>query len=449
MQVIKHEYSPNPTQLAFHTSAARYKAFKGSKGSGKTRAIIEEAIALSWEFPGNRGIIARLDLGDLKETTMQFFFDFCPSEMILERNKTENFVIIRSIDPKRPSRIKFAHCKDPKSFESGEIGFFVFDEADEIPYETFQTLRTRIRLKGVAHYGIVAFNPPNIFHWLYKFFQGDPDNKPELRGNRAIFTNNTYENLGNLPADYIEELKETYVGDELKRYLYGEWGSISNEWAVCTDFKESIHMAKEPIEPVRGIPICRKWDFGMSSAVTFHQFVEGQWRVLYPELIYFGKGAEQLAPLVLQASYDHYPDHAFNDGSEPFARNRSAADATQSCAQILKKHNIDLRIRQDNWEERTHALSYFMSRLVNGQPAFQIDPRNEVTITGLNGGWQYEKDAPQRTAYYVKDNEFTHPCDTLQMAGCEFLALTQSARNFHTPLRPNTVLSIMSRITRL
>lgn len=436
MKVIEHKYSPNATQVAFHSSNRKYKGFKGSKGSGKTRGLIEECILLCYECPGNRGIIARLDLGDLKETTMQFFFEFCPEELILERNRSEHFVVLRSKDPKRPSRIKFAHCKDPKSFESGEIGFFGLDESDEIPYETFQTLRTRIRLKGVPHYGLMAFNPTDRFHWLYRFFVKDIKDKPELFKSRQLFSNNTYENMRNLPASYIDELKDTYEGDELNRFLHGEWGSLSNEWAVCTEFKESIHVAKEAIEPVRGLPILRCWDFGMSAAVTFNQFVDGQFRTLYPELIYFGKGAEQMAPKVLQATYENYSDYAIKDISEPFANSRAAADAAYTCSTVLGKHGIHLKIRNDNWEQRKHGLGYFMERLVDGEAAYQIDSRNEVTITGLAGGWQYEENAPQRTAYYVKDNEYTHPCDTLQMAGCEYLAHTKGMKDIDLPSRP-------------
>lgn len=422
MPVINHDYDPkdNAAQMSFHNSGHRYKGFKGSKGSGKTRALVEECIALCYEFPGNRGIIARLDLGDLKETTMQFFFDYCPEELIIQRNRADHFVVMRSKDPNKPSRIKFAHCKDPKSFESGEIGFFALDEADEIPLITFKTLRTRLRLKGITPYGLLAFNPTDRFHWIYRFFVKDIDEKPSRSETRKLFSNNTWDNLSNLPEDYIDELRDTYTGDDLNRFLYGEWGSLSNEWAVWPEFRESVHVAKKPIEVDRGLPILRAHDFGMTAACSFHQFVSGQWRVLHPEIMEFGKGAEQFAPIVNQVSFENFKDNAFMDVSEPFAKARSSADASKTCVKAYDGHNIKLKIRKDDWQARTGAVSYFMTRLNEGEPTMQVDPRNEVMITGLCGGYQYEENARERTAWYVKDNEFTHLCDTLQMAACEF-----------------------------
>jgi len=421
MNILKHNYDPNPTQVAFHESNVRYKGFKGSKGSGKTRAIVEETVALLHEFPGNRGIMARKNFDDLRETTMLFFLEACPDELIIQHNKAESWVLIESCDKKKPSRLKFAHSKEPKSFESGEIGVFVLDETDEIPYETYQTLCTRLRLKGVAHYGLVAFNPTNPFHWLYRYFKKDIVKKPELAKSRRLFENNTMENIGNLPSGYIDELKNTYQGDDLNRYLYGEWGSISNEWAVWPEFRESIHIAKQPIEIVRGIDIIRAHDFGMWAGVSFHQFVEGQWRILYPDMLEFGKGAEQLAPLVLQNSFQYFPDSAVIDISEPYARNRASADASLTCVKAYKENGIpNLKILDNSWADRMGSVAYFLSRLQNGEPAFQVDPRCERVIKALSGAYQFEDNTHEKTANRVKDNEHTHLADTLQMAACYF-----------------------------
>lgn len=413
-------YQPNPTQVKAHVSNKKIKGFKGSKGSGKTRWMVEECIALSYEFPGNNGVIARLDLGDLKETTMKFFFDFCPPQMILDHNKAEHWVLLRSADPKKPSRIKFAHAKDAKSFESGEIGFFALDEADEIPYETFKTLRTRLRLKGVAQYGLLAFNPTDKFHWIYHFFVKEMNAKRAKT--RELFSNTTEENMVNLPSDYMDVLRDTYEGDELKRYLYGEWGAITNDWAVWPEFRESIHVAKEPILPVAGIPIIRAHDFGMTAACSFHQFVDGVWNVLHPEVQEFGKGAEQFAPIVNQLSFNNYRDSAFIDVSEPFAGNRSTADASRTCQKVYADHGINLKIDNNPWSDRVGCVAKALTRLVDGKAMMQIDPRNEIIIGGMSGAYKYEKGTSVKTAHAIQDNDYTHLMDTLQMAGCRIMS---------------------------
>lgn len=409
---IVSDYYPKPTQARFHKSNARFKGFKGSKGSGKTRAIIEEAIALCIDFPENRGIIARLDLEDLKETTMHFFFKFCPPELIAGQNRSEHWVLIRN--PRGgPSRIKFAHCKDAKSFESGEIGFFVIDEADEIPEETVKTLRTRLRLKGVAHYGLFAFNPPPRSHWLYNFFIDEVKADPSLKSDRQLFENNTMENIDNLPANYIQELKNTYSGDALRRYLYGEWGSVASEWSVYTDYREALHRSLIPLNHVPGIPIIRAWDFGMSAACVFMQLVNSQLRILR-EVVRFNCGAEQFAPTVLSES-QVYQGIKFIDLSDPtFIHNRSQVDA-RTIKTVLSKHfGLHLKDGVAAWELRPSSVQHFLTRLVASEPALIIDPSCKLVLGGFEGGYRYAEGSATRTANDVEDNEYTHVHDCVQ-----------------------------------
>jgi len=415
--VIQHDYKPNPTQIKFHSSNRKYKGFKGSKGSGKTRALVEEVMALNWEFPGNRGIVARKDFRDLKETTYQFFEEYYPKELILDRNEGHFFWLVRSKDPSNPSRIKFSHCKDPKSFESGEIGYFAFDEADEIPEETFKVLRTRLRRKGIALYGLMAFNPTDDVHWLYRFFVEDPIEKD--REDRELFSNNTFENAENLPNGYIDELKDTYKNpEELKRYLYGEWGSVSSDRAVYPSFAPEFHISQEPIEFTAGAPLIRCHDFGMYAACSFMQIVNGQLRILAPEIMEFGKGAEQFAPIVLQKSLDHFGVPHIIDVSEPYATTRSTADASLTCASVYRRHGITLKIGRHSFAERISAVEYFLSRNIQGEPALIVDKRCKMICSGFKGGYRFEASATERRGVDVEDNEYTHLADTVQFGAC-------------------------------
>ena len=50
-------YSPLPSQRKFHSSNARFKGFSGPIGSGKSQALCQEAIRLSYLNPGRQGLI--------------------------------------------------------------------------------------------------------------------------------------------------------------------------------------------------------------------------------------------------------------------------------------------------------------------------------------------------------------------------------------------------------
>jgi len=54
---IEIDYEPLPSQNKFHGSTARFKGFSGPIGSGKSQALCQEAIRLSYLNPGRQGLI--------------------------------------------------------------------------------------------------------------------------------------------------------------------------------------------------------------------------------------------------------------------------------------------------------------------------------------------------------------------------------------------------------
>jgi hypothetical protein len=54
---IEIDYVPLPSQSKFHGSTARFKGFSGPIGSGKSQALCQEAIRLSYLNPGRQGLI--------------------------------------------------------------------------------------------------------------------------------------------------------------------------------------------------------------------------------------------------------------------------------------------------------------------------------------------------------------------------------------------------------
>jgi len=50
-------YEPLPSQRRFHDSPARFKGFSGPIGSGKSQALVQEALKLSYLNPGRTGLM--------------------------------------------------------------------------------------------------------------------------------------------------------------------------------------------------------------------------------------------------------------------------------------------------------------------------------------------------------------------------------------------------------
>jgi hypothetical protein len=50
-------YDPLPSQKRFHDCGARFKGFSGPVGSGKSQALCQEAIRLSYQNAGRMGLL--------------------------------------------------------------------------------------------------------------------------------------------------------------------------------------------------------------------------------------------------------------------------------------------------------------------------------------------------------------------------------------------------------
>ena len=62
---IEIDYVPLPSQRKFHSSSARFKGFSGPIGSGKSQALCQEAIRLSYLNPGAAGTYWSTDVSEL------------------------------------------------------------------------------------------------------------------------------------------------------------------------------------------------------------------------------------------------------------------------------------------------------------------------------------------------------------------------------------------------
>ena len=88
-------YSLLPSQVTFHRSMARFKGFSGPVGSGKSHALCQEAIKLSYLNPGRTGVIGAPTYPMLRDATMTTFFELCErSKVPYTLNKATNTVTL-------------------------------------------------------------------------------------------------------------------------------------------------------------------------------------------------------------------------------------------------------------------------------------------------------------------------------------------------------------------
>jgi hypothetical protein len=202
------------------------------------------------------------------------------------------------------------------------------------------------------------------------------------------------------------------------------------------EFQYNLHVAKEPIKPIPGRPICRAWDYGLTPATSFGQVSpKGQLLILHPEMQSEGVGITAHGKVVKSESQVWFPGFSFSDVGDPAGNARTQTDE-KSCNDILRaEYEINVMAGEVTLTKRDEALRKLLITLTpDGEPMLLIDPRCEqYIIGGFRGGYQRKEVAGIFTEEPA-DNMFTHIMDTIQYMAAFIFGVT-NAKPFENRLQ--------------
>jgi hypothetical protein len=188
---ISDFYVPRAKQKLFHESTAPYRGQIGGFGSGKTRALLMEAIRHCLTIPGCNALIIRRTHKDLNKTIVNLLLN--PSEAGLgidletlcgrksPYNHTDHVCYFQHAGGVT-SKLFFGYCdeaKDVNQYLSTEYVFIGIEEAGEFPLSVFTALCGRNRCpvkfdvfgRAVRSSVALATNPMGIgYGWIKKLF---------------------------------------------------------------------------------------------------------------------------------------------------------------------------------------------------------------------------------------------------------------------------------------
>jgi len=215
---LRKLYKPFEQQAKAHTAPERYVLYGGAIRGGKTVWLVNEALQLSLECPGNVGWLCRQELTVFRRTTQKTFETFVPSEIIAQHHKTENWYKLVN-----GSMIYYGGLGDDdqglRVLKSMELGWFGIDQAEEISESLFEFLMGRLALvlPNIRYKGLLTANPTPgwvkhrfIEQKLYNhiFIPGLPKDNPFL------------------PVGYEDELRKQYPDELVKQLLEGDWDTV-------------------------------------------------------------------------------------------------------------------------------------------------------------------------------------------------------------------------------
>jgi len=313
--ILDAQGEPYSPQRDFIQSRAKFLCGGGGFGGGKTFILVRRALALMINSPyhgdlsGNVGCIGRKTLKSFEETTLPEIWRALPggqgSPWIKKYYKKDGLIELVNC-----STLRFAHLDEIEYLASYNFGFVAVDQMEQIDWEVFKVLAyERIRNKVLNRFKIDengekiqifpkfevnAYGEPTCIStaeeelnaWLKyqcvfgvcnpragwikekfvknEMYKKSPSEVVRRKYNRKfkLVTLSTFDNIANLPPDYISNQKDDKSARDYKRSVLGSWDAFEGQ--VYEDFTDD-HILNNDKMPMPSWDIYAGLDHGGSG----------------------------------------------------------------------------------------------------------------------------------------------------------------------------------------
>jgi phage terminase large subunit-like protein len=195
---------PTVPQDRFFHSEARFRAFVGGVGSGKTYAGALEALR---QPAGSAGMVIAPTYPMLKDASLKTFMEIA-RPLVTDFHKGDLRMSLRD-----GKTILFRSSDNPDRLRGPNLGWVWLDEAAMMDPDTWDIVIGRLRLEPGRAW---VTTTPRGHNWLYRTFSADEREGYDLI--RSSSRENTY-----LPGHYVEELQRKYTAGFAKQEIEGEF----------------------------------------------------------------------------------------------------------------------------------------------------------------------------------------------------------------------------------
>lgn len=223
----------NLPQAKFLTLPHKYRAYVSGYGGGKTWVGSVALCKHALEYP-------RVNAGYFAPTYPQIRDIFYPTiEEVAETMgmtadiKTSDKEVHLRIGRKIRSKIICRSMEKPSSIIGFRIGHALVDELDVMPMhkatEAWRKIIARMRYKidGLKN-GVDVTTTPEGFGFVYEQWVKLLRGSRKLSSLYGLVQASTYDNESNLPADYIESLRQSYPQQLIDAYLNGQFVNMAS-----------------------------------------------------------------------------------------------------------------------------------------------------------------------------------------------------------------------------
>ena len=245
---IKIQGIPNERQKEFFASRARFTAYGGARGGGKSWALRRKLIAMCLRYNGLSCLLIRRTLPELKSNhVIPFLREY---DGMITYNESERAIILPN-----ESRIYLGYCatdKDVLRYQGQEYDVIAIDEATQLSEFRFSVLKACLRgSNDFPRRMYLTCNPGGIGHsWVKRLFVDRDFRSGEDPSEYEFIPAMVYDNPILLDADpqYLSSLKS--LPPRLRdAWLYGRWDVFDGQF--FPEFDASIHVCETKDIPER------------------------------------------------------------------------------------------------------------------------------------------------------------------------------------------------------
>ena len=220
----------------------------GGARSGKSVVLASLIVAWSTKYPGLRSLIARLRLSHAKTTiwhqTVRDLMKGVPHSKWKE-NRADMYIEFGN-----GSEIWLGGFDEKERTEKilgSEFNVIYLNEVSQLGYDVVEMAMPRLAKKteGFTNLALFDCNPPSPLHWCHRLFIEKvnprtlkPLDAPDLY---AYLKMNPFDNIDNLPENYIDTHLKTLSDRQRRRFLNGEF--VKAEGTIYEEFTEE-HIIK-------------------------------------------------------------------------------------------------------------------------------------------------------------------------------------------------------------
>ena len=232
---------PNAKQKLFFASRARYTAYGGARGGGKSWALRRKLVALCLRYPTIRCLLVRRSYAELKANHVDpLLREYAGLIQYRESDKRLDFP--------NGSSISLGYCssnRDVLRYQGQEYDIIAIDEATQLNEYQFSIFKACLRGVGnVPRRMYLTCNPGGVGHaWVKRLFIDRAFRPDENPADYRFIPAQVYDNpvLTAADPDYVRQLESlpTKLRDA---WLLGRWDVFEGQF--LPEFRPEIHVAE-------------------------------------------------------------------------------------------------------------------------------------------------------------------------------------------------------------